>query len=516
MTPHRLQRLLTAPPLLLLGSLASADAISGRVVNESGVGVAGVDIDLISLGSGGNPHELNDGTDVNGNFLTTVDPGVYEVRFYPPPPPATTLLTGVVTSIVVAGTKNMGTITLVAGVSVVGTTKNSAAVPVGNVKVDVFNATTGAKYHMKGNVTNAFGNFNLAVPANTPLRSQLLTNGVVGQVLVPREMLGTVTGATNLGVMTMQTGFHVTGTVRTQTSAPVSGADIDVTDLATGNTLFTPGDNTNSLGIFDVVVPAGTFDLEVNRPGALVLVGVDVDNLAVSAATNVGILTMRNGVFLSGTVRDRFGAVVQGADVNVYEASTGLSVALGSDNTNVAGFYSVVVPTALLHVVFSPPGIPHILAKDRHNFVNVTVNTILDGRLPGAPGHVTQHPNLPKPYLPLGSGTPGTGGSVPHIRVVASGTAEVTLWVSGGRPLAQARLLFGFEEHASSTQPELHLVRPLARLAFRLDEQGAAQLTLPLPSAGLLGRTLYSQLAVIDPEAQAGFAVSHVLALRTE
>src|SRR5215510_3927937 len=104
-TPLGLQRLLTAlPPLLLLsplGSLASADAITGRVVDQNGVGVAGVDIDVINLGSGGNPHEVNDGTDANGNFLTTIDQsGVFEVRFFPPPPPLTSLLTGVVTNVV--------------------------------------------------------------------------------------------------------------------------------------------------------------------------------------------------------------------------------------------------------------------------------------------------------------------------------------------------------------------------------------------------------------------------------
>jgi hypothetical protein len=318
-----------------------------------------------------------------------------------------------------------------------------------------------------------------------------------------------------MGGLTLQTGFHVTGTVHTQAGAAVSGADVDVTIVATGDTLFTPGDNTNSLGVFDVVVPAGTVDLELTRPAALVLVGAKVTNLAVSAATNVGILTMRDGVFLSGTVRDRYGDVVLAADVNVYEVSTGQSLALGSDNTNAAGFYSVVVPTALLDVVFSPPGNPHLLAKDRHNDVNVTVNMILDGRLPGTPGHVSRHPSLPKPFLPLGAGTPGTGGSVPHIRMSVNGSVGATLWVSGGRPLANARLVFGLEQ-ASSLLTELHLVRPLTRLALQLDEQGAAQLDLPFTNVRLLGHTLYGQLAVIDPEARQGFALSHVLALHPE
>jgi hypothetical protein len=486
------------------------------VVDGNGVGVAGVDIDFVSLAGGGNPHEQNDGTDANGNFFTTLDPGVYEIRFLPPPPPVTTLLTGVLTPVTVVGTKNLGTITLAAGVSAQGTVKNSAGLPVGNVKVDVYNAITGAKYHMQSNVTNAFGNFNVAVPTNTALRTELLTSGVLSQVLVPREIFGTVTGPTNFGTLTLQTGYHVTGTVRTEAGAPVMGADVDVTVLPGGETLFTPSDNTNSLGVFDVVVPAGTFDLDVTRPDNLVLVGVDVDGLSVSAATNLGVLTMRNGVFLSGTVRDRHGNLVEAADVNAIEVATGQSIALGSDNTNAMGFYSVVVPTGLLDVVFSPPGPHNVLQKDRHDGVSVTGNTVLDGRLLGEPAHVAPTGKTPSPTaptaLPLGQGTPGTGGSVPFIdaRRTRAGT---TLRLFGGRPGAPLHLWLGFEERALAAEPAVHLVQPLARVSSILDASGHAELTLPPESASRMGRAVYAQFLVLDPEARHGAALSHVVGL---
>jgi hypothetical protein len=516
MTPLGRQRLLAAlPPLLLLFSLASpasADAITGRVVDSNGVGVAGVDIDVINLGGGGNPHELNDGTDANGFFLTTIDQaGVYEVRFYPPPPPVTTHLTGVVTNLVVVGTKDMGTITLGAGVSTAGAVKNSGGVPVANVKVDVFNRTTGAKYLMKDNVTNAFGNYNVAVPVNTQLRVEFLTKNVIGQVLVPREVFGSVSGPITYPDITLQTGFHVTGTVRNQLGAAVSGADIDVTNPVTGSTLFTPSDNTDSLGAFDVVLAPGTYDLEVNRPAAQVLVGVDVDSMVVSAATNLGILTMRDGVFLSGTVRDQAGAVVAAADVNVFEVATGQSIALGSDNTNASGFYSVVVPTGLLDVVFSPPGKHHALEKDRHFNFLVTGNATLDGQFPSVPGHVSTHPGLPKPpVLPLGPAAPGTGGAVPHVRGTITGTG-LTLWISGGRPGAVASLLVGFGERDPAGQPRPELLRARAGHPLVLDARGEARLELPLGRG--VGGDLHVRLAVPDREARDGIALSHVLAI---
>lgn len=515
MTPLGLQRLLTVlPPLLLIGSLASADAITGRVVDANGVGVAGVDIDFVSLGSGGNPHEANDGTDANGNFLTTVDAGVYEIRFYAPAPPTTVLLTGVLTPVTVVGTKNLGTITLVAGASVQGTVHNQASLPVGNVRLDVFREDTGARVLMKGNVTSAFGTFNIAVPKNVPLRTQVLTNLVLGQVLVPREIFATIPASTNIGVLTLDTGFHLTGTVLSQSSTPIASADIDVTVLPGGETLFTPSDNTNSLGVFDVVVPAGNFDLEVNRPTALVLVGAKANNLTVNAPMNLGVLVLRNGVFLSGTVRDRRNLPVLAADVNVYELATGQSLALGSDNTNAAGFYSVVVPTGALDVVFSPPGPHGPWAKDWHRNQLISANTTLDGHLNSAPSTVAPTSQAPRGHapvaLPFGAGTAGSLG-VPFIST-SSSPAGLTLRLFGGRPGALAQLGLGMRESELGLEPGVHLVHALVRLPVRLDAAGNGKITLPV-AASALGHTLHAQFGVLDPLAQRGLALSHVVAL---
>ena len=75
--------------LLLLSLETQSDTITGRVVDGNGVGVAGVDIDVKNLGSGGTPNISGDGTDADGFFSTTLPAGLYRVFFKPPPPPVT-------------------------------------------------------------------------------------------------------------------------------------------------------------------------------------------------------------------------------------------------------------------------------------------------------------------------------------------------------------------------------------------------------------------------------------------
>jgi len=521
MTPMRLRRILsTLPPLLLISNLASADAITGRVVDANGDGIPGVDIDFVRLGGGGNPHEANDGTDVNGNFFTTVDPDVYTILFFAPPPPTTTLVTGSLSPVVVSGTVDLGTITLIDGAWVRGTIQNPSGFPVGGVKIDVFDDATGTRLPLKNNTTSAFGTFNLALPIEQRLRFDLLTSTVLGQTLAPERRRLEFPGDRDLGVIQLRAGFHLTGTALRENGSPVAGANVDVTDATTNQTLFTPGDNTTTLGTFDVVVPAGLFDVDVLRPAAQVLVGAGLNNVPVTGATSVGNLVMRNGVFLSGTIRNHRGQPVRGADVDVYEVATGLSLTLGNDNTNPAGFYSVVVPLGLMDVVFAPPG-PHAPgAEDPHTNVSVAASMTLDGQFAAMPrGRPSGAP--PRPggsVVPFGKGSPGSAG-VPFLQAAGGPAGGTRIWLHSGRPGALAWLSLGRQRDPLAGLPGLSLVRPEIRLPLQLDGQGSGHVDLPAACRARMGQTsdvpytLFAQLAVRDPGAEGGWALSHLLAL---
>jgi len=370
--------------LLSLAVCASAQAITGRVVDANGNGVAGVNIDALDASNGGGVALSGDGTDVNGFFTTTVGAGagVYRFLFFPPPPPAGRLLVGERNNVVVVGTTNLGNVALATGFALSGTTRRTSGTPVANVDLDVIDPVTHLDLVLQGDTTDAFGAFTLAVP-QTPIELRFRTDGI-SPLLAPRVMELDLSADTSLGTVTLQPGFVLSGTVRRTNGTAVSGVDIDVFDAA-GNKLFTPSDATNSSGFVDTIVPSGTFDIEVCPPFSALLVGRLLGGVVVSGTTSLGTVTLQNGVALSGTIRDFLGATVQNADLDVRD-STGQAVVTCNDNSDAAGHYAVVVPTGTLELTYSPPGpaCASGLGLDVDPGVVVSGSTTHDAVLPAA------------------------------------------------------------------------------------------------------------------------------------
>ena len=428
-------RTLSALLLCVLAPSSFADFITGQVVDSNGVGVQGVDIDVKNLRGGGDPTIFNDGTDAGGFFTTTLPAGFYRITFTPPKPPVTTHLIQELDNIVVVGTTNLGVVTLDPGIALSGTALDAAGFPVANINLDVIDNVTGQDLTLIGDTTDAFGNFNLAVPANS-IEVQFKTTGVTTQTLAPMSLDLSPTADLNLGNLIFQAGFNLTGTVIDFAGFPVAGADLDAVDVVTKSKLFTPNDNTDASGNFSFVVPAGVYDVDACPPSGASLVGVLVTNVSVTADTSIGTLVMVQGVTLFGTILGFDGLPVAGADVDLNVPVTGESINLNGDNTDASGAYSVLVPIGTFDVNFEPPGFSLPLGSQTLTNFSISGATLLDGTLPSCPFGVN-----------YGTGSPGTGGVVPHIttsggapRVDNSGWA---LELESGRGGSLAVLMIG-------------------------------------------------------------------------
>lgn len=374
--------------LLILGSLAgplaaplSADFITGRVVDVHGNGVAGVDIDVENLGSGGDPEIFNDGTDANGLFTTTVPAGVYAVFFKPPPPPTTTHLTETVSSVVVIGVTDMGVITLPPGVGLTGRVVDTNGFPVANVNLDVTDLTTGQGLILKNGRTDLFGNFGVAVPAG-PVHLDFDPGALAVPVLVPQRLALSPSADAVLGDLVFPPGFRLSGTLTNSIGQPLPGIDLDVFDSAGGEKVFTPRDNTNLLGNFSIVLEAGLYDVEICPNPSTLLVGLDQEGVSFSGDLSLGTLALAHGVVLSGIVRDAAGTPLTGIDLDLMDSLTGASIVTCGDDTNTMGFYSVIAPTGVLDIGFAPPGRHGTTAEDLYTSVPITTSTMLDGTIP--------------------------------------------------------------------------------------------------------------------------------------
>lgn len=370
-------RLLTC---VLLCSLSAAQSITGHVQSSTGAPVTGVNID--GFDTDGNEIDLaNDGTDVNGNFTTTLiaPAGVYTFVFYPPAPPTTTHLVAERPNVVVVTTTDLGTITLGAGVLLSGRTVRSGSIPVANVTLTVLDGPNGDLVLQVQTKTNAFGNFNLAVPAHA-IEFQLNAN-TSAFLLGSKAFDLSPTGATAMGDIRLPPGVLLTAHVQRANGTPLNGADFDFKRSTGTQEFFVPDDNTNALGNLTTIVPVGTLDIEVcprlvDALPARALLGVPI-----STTTNLGTIVVPNGFQLFGTVLDAHGNPAFQADVDVFDAFTGVELPLCNDNTDANGAYSVYVPPGTYDVLFTPFGSEAPLGTDLHLGVVVSAPTLLDGQL---------------------------------------------------------------------------------------------------------------------------------------
>ena len=339
--------------------------------------VPGVNID-----ASGGPTVTNGGTDINGLFTTTITPdGVYDILFEPPG--GALLVTTAVEDVVVTGVVNMGDVVLPPGANLTGRVLRAAdSQPVVNANLDI--VVDGNELPIPNDQTDSMGQFALIVPFGS-LSLQIRTESLPAPVLAPQELDLDIMGNTDLGDLFLQPGFFLSAIVQRQSNgSPVVNADIDVIDSATNVKLFTPGDNTDSAGFVDVVVPVGTYDFEVCPIFANQLVATTLSDQVVAGTTLLGTISLANGVVLSGTVTDGGGIPQTGIDVDVSDSATGIEVTLCADNTDGNGNYAVVVPLGTFDVEFDPP-LGHPACTQVVLGVVVNGNTTVNATLPQSP-----------------------------------------------------------------------------------------------------------------------------------
>lgn len=497
--------------LLVSSNLAFGDLIVGHVVDQNGVPVPGVNIDAIRVSNGNDQNLANDGTNANGDFSTTIPAGVYDIVFFAPPPPQTTLLPKVIKNVVVTGTKNLGTVQFQLGVALSGHVQTPAGVPISQVTVRVIDEVAGADVPLAIHRSDAFGNFNVAVPANA-LEVQLLSASVPLQLFESRSIKVTPLASTNMGNLALRPAFAVTAHCqRASNGAQVPSVNVDVVEVATGNKLLTPNDNTDTFGNVTVVIPAGTYDISFCPLFASRLVTTNLTGQVITGTTNLGNIALEAGFVLSGIIRNYNGVPISGADVDVRKKFPSTKIILCGDNSTASGAYAVMVPAGTLKVTFHPPTFGMSLGNDIHKNIVVSADTVLDGTLPFC-----------APSLNYGTGLAGKGGFVPHITTVGGAATpdnqnfalRLTNGLGGGSGVLTLSLVptsvpFAGGTLLVSTNAAVSISIPLVLDgANGVGGAGNKTYVLPFDLAPAAGYDLYAQYFVIDAAAPQGWSFS--------
>ena len=384
--------LLTLTGAVLFGTALESQITVTGSVTRSGVGLAGVDLDLVN--SSGVPLSLSgDLTGVGGGFSFTIlqgptdpvyAPGTFTLEVNPPPGSLALAQNINLTIPAGGGSQGLGNFAVTAGYVISGTILDSFGVGVGGLDIDVQPDSGGDPTPLQsGDTTDASGAFAVTieqlpneyllqffppapVPAPTtctgpgqtanPTPNPNCAFGVLPLTTAPQFIVGD----TNLGTLTVPNAACMTANIVDTNGIPIPGIDTQVTVVSTNLNAPLNDDDSDCLGQIHVLVPLGEIDILFRDPvpeggGAIDYAPVFFPNFMINGTTDLGTIVMGLGRTVSGTVLRESGAPVAGAEVEFFDAITGALTPQSNDATNAAGAFSYFVADGDYLVEVDPP-----------------------------------------------------------------------------------------------------------------------------------------------------------------
>ncbi len=344
---------------------ARAVVIAGQVRDVRGNGISSVDVDIDDAATGvRTPYDA--ATNAFGFYFIDVPPGVYHVGFEPPL--RNRLVANQVPFVSVRNDTPLDMV-LLDGVLLGGTVLGPSGSPVDSADIDVDIESSGERVRTPNDDTGATGLFQVVVPAGrlrvsvTPRRGSGLAPLLVEHVDVTRD--------TALALR-LESGVHISGTLRDPSQFLLSGVDIDIAEFGSGAQVPLNNDRSDATGAFDVLVRPGRFRVALIPPIESGLAATLLTDVEVVRDTVIDV-ALAPGARLDLVVRSPFGVGVQGADLD-FVRPDGLAQPVWEDVTDGAGMLTVLLPPGDYRVSVTPPNgtglaplleLPLAIAADR-------------------------------------------------------------------------------------------------------------------------------------------------------
>jgi len=190
--------------------------------------------------------------------------------------------------------------------------------------------------------------------------------------LVGKETLNVVLNGPTLfpNLIRLEFGQAVSGRAVDTLGNSVDSVNLAVDDLVARKRLFTPGDKTDTLGNYRVVIPNGIYRFRYAPAPGRRQVGVQLDTVRIAGRDTIIDLTVHSGFFVSGTVVDTtsgFPVPIAGVDLDM-EDTLGNKIFLPRNTSDSLGKLTVVAPGNLYDLLFVPPRDSHFVAKKVRSF----------------------------------------------------------------------------------------------------------------------------------------------------
>ncbi len=265
-------------------------------------------------------------------------------------------------------------IVLESGIVVSGRVTDSLGSPVGDIDLDLDRLSGGRVYTGDDNSSPVDGSFWIVVPADSyrlrfdPLQGSGWRGLQIDTFVVARD---TVYDAV------MHRGFNMIGDIRDSVGNGIPNVDFELKVESTGEKIFVSDNTTDVNGHYEVVVPAGTFELRLVPLAASKIVGSSHPGFTIEGDSSWSEVLYK-GILISATVVDEGGNPVEGVDLDFNVPGSAVKLFTPHDKTNVAGIsINAVLPGTYDLEVDPPIGAPYdrvtLYALHCENDTSVTV-----------------------------------------------------------------------------------------------------------------------------------------------
>ena len=343
-------------------AVAQVPCLSGFVRDENGNPVIDVDLDFDNAVTGQRIYTPNDNTDEFGFYRVCILAGTYHISFGPP---VGVNLLGRRFFYYQLNQSEALDVTLPFGKIIRGTVRDSLGQPIAGVDFDVDSLGAGRVYTPNDN-TDSSGGYWLVTPEGhfrvrlTPPAGSRFREVEIDSIYI--------SGDTTIDFQ-MSTGHILSGVISGAGGAGLDSITVDIRDHYTGEKIFVPNNETDSLGNYRVVLPTGTFTVRYRPPYGSRYAGGQVDSVVVSSDFVIN-QSLVNGILINIAVQDSLGAGVSLADLDFTLESNGQRLYIPYDKTDSLGQTIVSLPADSYTIRIDPP-IGSIL--DRMTLRNVAV-----------------------------------------------------------------------------------------------------------------------------------------------
>lgn len=272
--------------------LESGWLISTFVHDSTGNPIHNADLDIIQESTGLKLFTPNDKTDSLGATIISLLSDTYTFRVNPPPGSIydRLVLNGVNIS---ADTSMDFTLAEVPKVNVTGRVINMAGDGLADISIDFSDTLAGSSIFVADNTTDSLGNFDIFAPIGSfrvdavPARGSRYVGSSLGPILIEND--------TTWSDIVLSEGWILSAHVFDPQGLPVEKVDFDFIDESTGNTIFTPHDNTDIDGAVEITIPGGIYTVSLDPPVTTSLEGQLIPEFNLTSDTTITFFLARIG-----------------------------------------------------------------------------------------------------------------------------------------------------------------------------------------------------------------------------